>query len=388
MQCKFLKHGITLAYQDVVQPCCVWQFDQEWKDTHRLNQVNLVDWHQQPELVMANNYVHNGEWPKNCTYCKDIEAHGRKDSMRLNAERSYADFQPDDIVLEIRPGSVCNFACQTCWPIASSRVHQYHKAANLLPTESDINSMEILRGADAVKATPIVNFDRLLPVAKRIRQIVLLGGEPFYDKNCLEFFNWWEEHTDARLTVFTNGSVLDIEKIKQFKNPLTLVFSLDATERAAEYIRFGTHWPTVWENYNLAKQIPGIEIRVNITTSVYNFYYVSDLIDLLIPDWPSVVSFGPATENQFKEHVIPHSYREKIILRLQETVTKLRDANIESGQKSNAINAIHSIIANLQVHVFSPENYVVLKDFIYSMDRVKGIRIDNHCPYVVEFLGM
>ena len=69
-------------------------------------------------------------------------------------------------------------------------------------------------------------------------------------------------------------------------------------------------------------------------------------------------------------------------------MTKLRDANIESGQKSNAINAIHSIIANLQVHVFSPENYVALKDFIYSMDRVKGIRIDNHCPYVVEFLGM
>ena len=29
----------------------------------------------------------------------------------------------DDITLEIRPGNTCNFACQTCWPEASSRVH-------------------------------------------------------------------------------------------------------------------------------------------------------------------------------------------------------------------------------------------------------------------------
>lgn len=386
MHCKFLENGIAIAYQDAVKPCCTWRSDQTWLKEQSLQKVNFVNWHKvNKELTDARNLLAKDIWPENCLNCQVVEDQGRQDSIRLGGNRAYADFSPEDLTLEIRPGSVCNFACQTCWPPASSRVYQYHKIANILPDQKELDQRKFLNSTDGIKSEGIDNFDFLLPVADRLRNIVLLGGEPFYDPACLKFLDWWQKHTSASLIVFTNGSV--IKNLEQFTNPITLVFSLDAVGKEAEYIRFGTDWPVVWENFTYARKFSNVDIRVNITTSAYNFYYFPDVIDSLIDDWPNVVTFGNTYEPHLSEAVIPLEFREPIINKLNSCIQKLQAANIEEGQKANAVNAVQSIVNNLTKLPFNQKEFLNFKKFVDAMDRVKHIQIKDYCEFTASWLS-
>jgi sulfatase maturation enzyme AslB (radical SAM superfamily) len=268
---------------------------------------------------------------------------------------------------------VCNFACQTCWPAASSRVAQFHAQAGLI----DIKN---------INSTAIDDFEFLLPIAPRIKNLVLLGGEPFYDKSCKKFLEWAKANLSANLMMFTNGSEIDFDFLTQYPGKLTLIFSLDATGRPAEYVRYGTEWSQVLKNYQQVRDLKNIDIRVNITCSVYNYAYIEQLIEFLCQDWPDVVTFGIANSLHFLESVVPLDKRQQLIESLQRAVLCLEQANIESGQKSNAINAITSNIQNLKTTNWDQDNYTKLCDFIERMDRVKNIKLQDYCPEIHTML--
>ena len=385
MHCKFLDHGVAIGYQNVVRPCCSWQFDKSYKNNNNIQNVNFVSFHKSDDLNRARNDLKNNTWPASCKYCYDIESQGRQDSTRLNGNRSYSHYQNEDIVLEIRPGTVCNFACQTCSPAASSKVFHYYKAADIL--KSSLNEFKNQTIVDDHYSESFTHFEFLNSIAKNIKTVILLGGEPFYDKHCLQFLNWWKTNTNAELISFTNGSILDTNFLSNLPNKMILVFSLDAVDKQAEYIRFGTNWQLVKENFHKAKTFDKVEVRVNITTSVYNFTYLDKLIDFLLEDWPSVVSFGPATEDIFQEKVIPPHMRSNIINKLNVSMEKLKQSNVEEGQKWNAINALKSIVENLCKINYSQSLNNDFKIFVGKMDTVKKISIADYCPDILEYIG-
>lgn len=362
MQCKFLDHGMAIGYDHVVKPCCEWLQDPEWNQQNHISQVDLGTWHQSPQVIRIRAELESGQWPQACQRCALQEQQGRHDSMRLNADQSYADYSGQDITLEIRPGSVCNFACQTCWPAASSRVAQYHHQAGLI----DIKS---------VNSTSITDFEFLQPIAKKIRNVVLLGGEPFYDPSCKKFLDWAVENLHADIIMFTNGSHVDWDWVDAYPGCITMVFSIDAVGQAAEYVRYGTDWPVVLENYRRAQGHPKVELRVNITMSVYNYHLIPDVIEFLVPQWPTVVSFGVPRQTHLTEVAVPEKHRLEIIQDLQRAVNQLLGANIESGQKYNAVNAVRSVIANLEQSNFDSDQFARLRDFVHSMDQVKRTNI-------------
>jgi sulfatase maturation enzyme AslB (radical SAM superfamily) len=238
-----------------------------------------------------------------------------------------------------------------------------------------------------VVSPSIDDYEFLLPIAHRIRDLVILGGEPFYDKNCLKFLHWASHNLTSRITLFTNGSAVDWDWVDQYPGKIVMVFSIDAVGKHAEYIRFGTDWTIVEQNLQRAQDHPSVELRVNITQTVYNYYYISDIIDFLIPRWPSVVSFGLPQESHFQEHVVPIKYRKEIISKLVKSVKKIQQADIETGQKSHAINALNSLITNFQSHAWNLDAYNTFKKFVNSMDRVKHINIRDYCEFVADMLS-
>jgi MoaA/NifB/PqqE/SkfB family radical SAM enzyme len=381
MECKFLDHGLAIAYQETVKPCCIWQFDENYKSRHQLEHVNLVTWHHNKDIQNAKDLLSKDIWPKNCSFCKEQENQGRTDSMRLNAASSYAAYGTDDITLEIRPGSVCNFACQTCWPAASSRVNEYYRQAGI-----KLEKKEYTTSVDIDKKFDFNNFNFLQPIANRIKSVVLLGGEPFYDKNCLAFLDWWDKNTSADLLVFTNGSNIKFDILQNSNKKITLVFSLDAVGKPAEYIRFGTDWVKVFDNFSKSLDLDNVDVRVNITQSVYNYIYLDKLIELFIDNWPNLVTFGIVFEQHFNESVIPIQHRQEIIDRLETLNQKLSIANIEQNQKYNTINAIATTINNLQHVEFNKNNWEKFKHFVTKMDQVKGIDIRQYCPEVANYI--
>ena len=362
MQCKFLEHGVTISYDHVVKPCCEFKVDHAWTEQNHISRVDLPTWHQSPQVIQLRNTLASGVWPDQCSVCAKAESQGRQDSTRGNGAQAYSNYQDKDITLEIRPGSVCNFACQTCWPEASSRVAQYHHQAGLINIKS-------------INSNSITDFEFLLPVADRIRTVIVLGGEPFYDPNCQKFLLWAKQNLQANITMFTNGSHVDWSWVDAYAGCVTMVFSLDAVGQAAEYVRYGTDWPGVLANYHRAQQHPNIELRVNITMSVYNYHLIPTVIDLLTPQWPTVVSFGQPRQTHLTEVAVPLEQRPQLIQGLQAAVNQLLASNIEIGQQHNAVNAIQSVIANLKQSNFDPAQFGKLKQFVNSMDQVKRINI-------------
>lgn len=371
MECKFIQHGIAISYNHVVKPCCDWKLDSEWKTVYHISKIDLNTWHTHPELVEKQAQLSQGQWPTNCKQCEHAEQQGRRDSARGNSNSAYAHYQHDDITLEIRPGNVCNFACQTCWPAASSRVSQYHSQAGLI----DIKQVE---------SSSIDNFDFLLPVAHRIRDVVLLGGEPFYDKSCKKFLSWAQENLSANLIMFTNGSTVDFDFLSSYKGNITLVFSLDAVGKAAEYIRFGTDWAEVWSNYQRAKDL--VDVRVNITCSVYNYHHIESVIELLAQDWPEVVSFGTPYEEHLSVSSVPVALRQDIINGLVRASKTVLSSKIDTEQKHNAVKALQAIINNLKTQPWNKEHHKQWCDFVTAMDKVKHINARDYCEVLSKIL--
>jgi molybdenum cofactor biosynthesis enzyme MoaA len=370
MECKFIKHGIALSYDQIVKPCCAWETSDSWRQHNHYQKIDFATWHKSPQVVSVRQTIESDQWPQACSGCKRIEAQGRVDSMRGNGNHAYADYTHDDITLEIRPGNTCNFACQTCWPEASSRVAQYHNQAGLI----DIKNLDSTRMDD---------FDFLLPIADRIRDVVLLGGEPFYDKSCLRFLSWAQQNLRSHLMMFTNGSVIDQDFLHTYPGQLTVIFSLDAVGEPAEYIRYGTVWSEVLENYLAVKSMANIEVRVNITCSIYNYMHLEPLIELLCTDWPAVVSFGVPHQPYLTEQSIPDHLRDAVTQSLQRVIDQLTRAQIPTDQRSNAVNAVNSIIRNLDSVPFDAGQNQQFREFMAQMDRVKQIRAGDYC----DFLG-
>ena len=372
MQCKFLDHGIAVSYDHVVKPCCEFEYDADWARQNHIDQIDITTWHQSSQVIKIRNELDAGTWPKQCRRCANLESQGRQDSIRGNANNAYANYTGQDITLEIRPGSVCNFGCQTCWPEASSRVAQFYQQAGIINIQS-------------LNTSSISNFDFLLPIAGRIRNLVLLGGEPFYDPNCQKFLAWAKQNLQATVNIFTNGSHVDWDWVNNYTGNITMTFSIDAVGKPAEYIRFGTDWSVVYDNFVRAQHHPKIILQVNVTVSIYNYHLIEDIIDMLIPNWPSVVNFGRPNEPYLGEASVPDINRLELIKSLENCVKKLFKSNIALDQQYNTIKAIKSIIDNFRKIPFDPERFEQIKQFIKSMDQVKRLNIrDSASPVDFE----
>jgi len=378
MDCKFITNGLVVSYDHVVKPCCVWKPSTEWKQQNQIQLLDLATWHKSKNIQSQKLLLDQNVWPDECKSCQSVELSGRKDSVRLGGINQYRQYQESDITLEIRPGNVCNFACQTCWPKASSRVLQFQHAAGLID-RTTINS------------SPITDFNFLLPIAKNIKNVVLLGGEPFYDKNCLKFLSWAKANLNSEITLFTNGSAIDWNWLDTYTGKITLVFSLDAVGKPAEYIRFGTVWKDVIENYRRCLNFKeNVKVRVNVTSSVYNYHYLTDLMGLLVQQWPEVVNFGIPDEEHLSESVIPLATRELVIAEVDCAIKIIATSGnkIKKDQWYNTINALKSINQNLKQQSWDSVQYNFLKTYIEKLDVVKNIKIFDYCPETVKILNL
>ena len=186
--------------------------------------------------------------------------------------------------------------------------------------------------------------------------------------------------------MFTNGSIVDHDWLENYTGKIAVIFSIDAVGRPAEYVRFGTVWSDVLKNFRDVREYKNIEVRVNVTCSIYNYAYLETLIEFLCQDWPDMVTFGTPYHAHLLESVVPLHCRKDLIHSLQRSIKCLMKTDIESGQKNNAIKAIHSIIKNLEHTKWDHDNHKKICDFILQMDRVKNIYLQDYCSETYDIL--
>jgi hypothetical protein len=75
-----------------------------------------------------------------------------------------------------------------------------------------------------------------------------------------------------------------------------------------------------------------------------------------------------------------------MILSLERARMVVEHTDIESGQKSNAINALSAHVTNLKTRPWVESDYEKLCNFVKSMDLVKNISIADYCADLAELL--
>ena len=161
------------------------------------------------------------------------------------------------------PGSICNLACVTCGPDASTR---WQRELGL-PVDSG-NPREINQET--------INKARLMT------GIVIGGGEPvlnFSTESLLENLN-----SNQMVSVHFNGTVLPrqsfLDKSSKLSN-IHYVFSIDGVDKRFEYLRWPAEWNKVVQNILwLIENAPvNIQFGVNITISQLNRPYQDEIVD-------------------------------------------------------------------------------------------------------------
>ena len=218
-----------------------------------------------------------GEKSKTCQQCWHRESR-REDSRRtiskykLKNIYGLVDWESEGSMKYFggHLGNACNLSCRICSPTFSSVI------------ASELNNIEINKKTRWVKDN---SFWDQLP--GNIKNIEILGGEPFYLKKNVELLDNIVHRTDSKdfmMAFTTNGTIYPsfLDHCERL-GKLDITVSVDNVGKRFELERNGAVWEEV--NNNIDKLIKkkqetdNISIFVCITINIQNIYYLPEVVD-------------------------------------------------------------------------------------------------------------
>ena len=202
--------------------------------------------------------------------------------------------------LNLNLSNICNFKCRMCSPNYSTA---------LIPDFIHLNNrMAATRRFDPQGTKQIIDLEEILcqygKQLSPLQSIWVTGGEPFMDDRLYDFAENLKNYTDVskiNINITTNGSKLDIHKLKVFNDYKTIGINLsvDGTGKLFEYMRSAGVFS--WEEmlYNL-EEIDFWQITtrksnhrvfsVNASFQIYNCYDTYNFFKFFLPymkkwDW-------------------------------------------------------------------------------------------------------
>ena len=269
-----------------------------------------INFHNIPQKLEARTKMLNGEWPgRGCEHCKSTEdAGGHSDRMNhLNMQGVYAppeleqDLNTIDVTptqLEIYFSNTCNLKCIYCNSLFSSTIDNENRIHGeflhgpkekfgenvYIPGKTEVHSdMEVLN---------IKLFEWLEENIQSLRKIIILGGEPFLQKETEKLIKFLEvkKNSQLDLVIFSNLTVDTIKVQTYLKrlwqlveknkiNNLQVIGSLDCWGPQAEYVRNGLDLKKYCSNFEFMLNHTKITLGVN-----------SALMPLTVPTMPDLVA--------------------------------------------------------------------------------------------------
>jgi sulfatase maturation enzyme AslB (radical SAM superfamily) len=175
------------------------------------------------------------------------------------------------LVLDLKAGNSCNLKCRICGPVSSTLWRQEHRDI-YGPSYSNFEGVEFR-----------VEDPELQNLLNRARRIELSGGEPFLNKSYPRILQYLVERNLAaqiELQITTNATIFPKQWIAEwfphFRN-VTILLSIDGTNKQFEYQRHPAKWPEVFENYKLFRDTPYFG-GIVLTVSLFNLYYVAEYL--------------------------------------------------------------------------------------------------------------
>jgi MoaA/NifB/PqqE/SkfB family radical SAM enzyme len=279
--------GINIEPNSSVRPCC-W-FDPATPLGNVKSQSIKEIWNSSDLKKIRLNMLSNTP-VLSCSACYQQESLGR-DSLRKSINRDFAhqiniidnttsDGTDNNFSIkywDIRHNNLCNFACRSCGPDASSSWHQIYKKIYL--KNNSIKSA-ILKAGDNEN----IVLEQMHEHLEQVEKIYFAGGEP----SMIEEFYHVLMHLidlkkyDIALTYNLNLSRLtlktwDLSELWKNFTRVSIGASLDAMGARAEYLRVGTVWQDIIDNRKkIQESCPHVDFYVSSTTGLINSLHVPD----------------------------------------------------------------------------------------------------------------
>lgn len=273
--CRFLSNGyrlVNINNQLMWHPCCRYS-----KATPLLNSE---------ALKKSINYTSSAiSWLPECDTCKKQEFNNSKLSLRkesfIRVPDNTADL--DCVALELSIDMECNAACLSCSDTYSTTWRKYNNKHNIDNCSVALTNIDV-RVKELFATIPL----------DKVRNILILGGEPFYSDTHLKILQQIQNvHPNLKtinLMYQTNGSIMpsaEIQNLWTLFNRVTLSVSIDGIGDRFFYLR----WPLLWERVeeNIKNLISSTDINFQIvyTANPLNVLYLDEVENWAIDTIPA-----------------------------------------------------------------------------------------------------
>ena len=233
-----------------------------------------LNFHNLPAKLEARRKMLKGEWPgRGCEHCKHIEEAGGKSDrqIHLNLEGTTAppeldtDITAVDVTprqLEVYWGNTCQQSCIYCGSHYSSTIHQEEKRFGRFDKDEVVLDPGDFSLNPKIKEHTELLFKWFEKHLHELHKIMVLGGEPFLQKETFRFIEFLEKgnYPDLTLVFFSNMNIQH-ERFKKWMDRLEVLqksgrldkiqifFSCDALGPEGEYVRTGLDLNVALKNF-------------------------------------------------------------------------------------------------------------------------------------------
>jgi organic radical activating enzyme len=380
---------------------------------HRVNHnefdLETFNFHNTPEKIRDRNLMLKGQWPGHgCEHCKTIEdAGGTSDRMlhldfhgfrappEVDTDLTAVNVTPR--VLEIYFSNTCNLKCIYCSPIFSSQINQERKKYGLFNKNNlIIPDYEPIpeEYPDALEKM----FNWLDSNIHSLDKILILGGEPFIQKQTQRFFEFIKtKHLpNLDLVIFSNLTI-EHEKFKEqinllkvldsskSLNQINIIGSIDCWDEQAQYVRNGLNLDLFDKNFNYLLHETNFILNINSTLSCLTIPTLPNLVKK-INDWSSHrIVYWSLMKVAGHEYLHPTVFGNEI-LNLGFTQALNEYKTFEDPEKISYLDYFRGIEKELAVSTPDIIKQKQLKTYLVELDRRRNTDYTVIFPEIAKLL--
>jgi MoaA/NifB/PqqE/SkfB family radical SAM enzyme len=380
-------------------PCCISQSCSKEGGVGDAAKLSLMELVNSEDMKQLRLDMLAGRKNKECETCYDHEASGVM-SARYFANNDYGHYF-DQVIsqtnildgsldefhmryFDIRFSNICNFKCRTCGSGFSSQWEQEDLKfrapyAKVLPKN---NNKEF--------------FQNVVDQIDYMEMAYFAGGEPLITE---EHYILLEEmirrgRTDIKLRYNTNLSNLKFKSKdllglwSNFEHPIEVYASIDHVGAKAEYIRNGTDWETVEENFMKVKNTPNVVTQINSVLSIFNYLTIDEFYKYLIDTKMYTVHdrcytlYCASTPYHIASHALPEDLKQKGKEAINRAVEYMKKHNFQD-YKIKQLTDTHSWVDTKHTYWEEREN---ISNELRRLDAIRGENFAQTFPELKQLL--
>ena len=346
-----------------------------------LDNDSIEDIMNSDKFIQIRQSMINGERPVECEGCWSDEDNGIKSKRQFENERwqhiiplleKSAKLQNIDLrYVELRLGNICNNACLTCNSYSSSKWYpDEKKIAKVLPW-FELRPLENFKWFENPEF-----YKDLAEKSQSIEEIYINGGEPTLIKAHFEYLkDLITLGVAGKVHLVYSLNMMDIpdnliELWKSFKQ-VTVNASIDDLDERNYYIRYPTKWGETIASINKLIKLSNVQWHVTQTVSIFNVFTLSKFSEWLMQAYNKIPHHNYVLYPDYLNlSVLPETVKKKLREHYSDKLPEYQRKDL---------------LAKLQAP-HQPELLIKAREFILSVDQVRGLSYTDFTPELKMFI--